>query len=310
MKKIYLYLLLPVMLILFAFNNTYGQSAEEYFNTGHLQEKAKEYNDAIICYTKAIGKKADYDAAYYRRGIVKSKLGDFNEAISDYNMSIELTLIFNNKKNKDEQIEDSTDLTELSLVNDITRMEMLILTYQYYSRGWTKFRLKDYEGAIADYDKAIDATPDYAEAYYERGFAKNHIKDYFGAYNDFDKVIKLDSDDCDAYNGRAFSKIQLFNYEGALLDFNKSIELNPEYDISYYERAAVKINFLDFQGAIDDYSKAIELNPKYGDAYFGRGLVKELLEDLVGACEDYHKAVEIGGEDIEIVQSEIDKYCK
>ena len=37
------------------------------------------------------------------------------------------------------------------------------------------------DGAIADYNKAIELNPNYAEAYYNRGSEKSDLKDYDGA---------------------------------------------------------------------------------------------------------------------------------
>jgi tetratricopeptide (TPR) repeat protein len=39
-------------------------------------------------------------------------------------------------------------------------------------RGYAKKRLGDKKGAIADYTKAIELNPQYADAYYSRGNAK------------------------------------------------------------------------------------------------------------------------------------------
>ncbi|MDR4011247.1 tetratricopeptide repeat protein, partial [Bacteroides sp.] len=41
--------------------------------------------------------------------------------------------------------------------------------YGYYNRGNVSSLLKDYRAALADYDKAIELSPDFAEAYFNRG---------------------------------------------------------------------------------------------------------------------------------------------
>lgn len=310
MLNLNLYLSIPILLVLFNFTNSFGQTEVNYFESGRSKYKNEDYTGSIQDHTKAIDMKPDYAVAYYNRGLSKAALDNHKEAISDFNMSIELTLITYAKEYKDEIIEDATDGIEISLRNELKDIKMLILAYQYVSRGISKFRIQDFKGAIADYDKAINSDSNHIDAYFERGFTKNKNKDYPGAYLDFDKAIKLDSNFIDAYNGRGYCKTQLLNYEGALSDYNKSIELDPKYDISYYERATVKICLSDFKGAIEDYDKAIELNPNYGDAYFGRGCVKELLNDIDGACSDLNISKSIGGEYIETIQEEIDKNCK
>ena len=62
----------------------------------------------------------------------------------------------------------------------------------YVDRGVAKYRLRDYQGAIADYSKAIEINPQYADAYNNRGIAKYMILgDYQGACADYKKAVSL-----------------------------------------------------------------------------------------------------------------------
>ena len=61
----------------------------------------------------------------------------------------------------------------------------------YVDRGNAKSDLKDYQGAIADYNKAIEIDPQYAGAYANRGLVKNKIGDENGFCTDAKKAASL-----------------------------------------------------------------------------------------------------------------------
>ena len=62
---------------------------------------------------------------------------------------------------------------------------------EYYLRGKAKSALENYDGAIADYTKAIDLDINYAPAYYERGQLRMDLKMYKQGVEDFTKVKEI-----------------------------------------------------------------------------------------------------------------------
>ena len=72
------------------------------------------------------------------------------------------------------------------------------LATNFYNSGVEKYEKGDYQGAIADYDKAIEINPQYADAYINRGIAKYDLKDYQGAIADYDKAIEINPQYADA----------------------------------------------------------------------------------------------------------------
>jgi len=65
----------------------------------------------------------------------------------------------------------------------------------YNNRGNAKTKLKDNQGAIADYTKAIELNSKYALAYTNRGTAKGIIGDKEGAIADYKKAAQLNDPD-------------------------------------------------------------------------------------------------------------------
>ncbi|MEI7933428.1 MAG: tetratricopeptide repeat protein, partial [Chlorobiaceae bacterium] len=70
----------------------------------------------------------------------------------------------------------------------------------YYSSAEEKFGSGDYQGAIADDNKAIELDPSYAEAYTGRAAAKFRMGDKPGAIADYTRAIELDPKSAEALN--------------------------------------------------------------------------------------------------------------
>ena len=145
------------------------------------------------------------------------------------------------------------------------------------------------------------------EDYNKSGLAKSDLKDYKGAIADYNKAIEINPDFSEAYENRAKAKDKLKDYEGAIVDYSEVIILSPNNSYAYYFRGGVKSSLDDYRGAIADFTKAIEIDSKFGEAYYIRGLIKQrYLNDKDSACLDFSKAGELGeSEAYEIIKT----YC-
>ena len=75
----------------------------------------------------------------------------------------------------------------------------------YLNEGLALERQGDYDGAIADFTKAIELNPQLAEPYNNRGTARLHKHDLDGAIADYAKAIELNPQFADAYSNRGLS---------------------------------------------------------------------------------------------------------
>jgi tetratricopeptide (TPR) repeat protein len=132
----------------------------------------------------------------------------------------------------------------------------------YFTSAAQKYQQGDYQGALNDYNRAIQINPRNANAYYNRGLLKA-------------------------------TKFQ--DAQGALADYNRAIKIKPSYDAAYNNRANLKVEQLkDYQGALADYNQAIKLKPRNADAYYNRGVLKyTLLTDRSGGIADMQQAVKL-----------------
>ena len=96
---------------------------------------------------------------------------------------------------------------------------------EYYDSGVEKADSGDYQGAIKDYNKAIEINPNYSEAYFNRGIVKYRLGDYQGEIEDYNKAIEINPDYSKAYYNRGITKLQLGQKDIGCLDLYKARDL-------------------------------------------------------------------------------------
>ena len=131
MKKL-LFVLLFVPLVSFGQNREESnKSFKYYYERGGEKAEAGDINGAIAEFTKAIEVAPNHQATpgtYYAIGVLKNQLGNYKEAIKDYNESLNLGI-----KQGDEKS---------------------ILAIAYNGRGNSKALSGDIKGACIDWKKA------------------------------------------------------------------------------------------------------------------------------------------------------------
>jgi len=163
----------------------------------------------------------------------------------------------------------------------------------FFNRAGAKKAAGNLDGAIADYDRAIQIDPKDAAIYNNRGLAKQAKGDLDAAIVDFNRAIQLNPKDAIAYSNRGNTKRDKGDLDGAILDYNRAIRLDRKYAYAYYDRGLAKKQKSDLDGAIADYNRVIELDPKFAKAYCDRGVAKRRKGDLDGAISDYDRTVEL-----------------
>src|SRR5882724_4291433 len=88
----------------------------------------------------------------------------------------------------------------------------------YNSRGLAKEGKGDHDGAIAEYNRAIELDPKLAIFYSNRGLAKEAKGDHDGAIADYNRAIELDPKQAIFYSNRGFAKEAQGDHDGAIAD--------------------------------------------------------------------------------------------
>jgi eukaryotic-like serine/threonine-protein kinase len=79
----------------------------------------------------------------------------------------------------------------LGLITQSKDKEPILYAKDYYNHGVFKKDLGDKQGALADYNKAIQLDPNFTYAYYGRGIIKSELGDKQGALADYNRAAEL-----------------------------------------------------------------------------------------------------------------------
>ena len=302
-----------------------------YFGRGWVLNLQREYQEAVREYDKVIDLNPNYAIAWNNRGAAKSWLNQMGDAIADYSKAIKLNPNYAkayenrgkaygalgnesrssadleraakiNRSNKggDKSIEQAIALNKKGEYN--SAMEVLNQAAELYPDNEFIFvnrgniyndNFRDYEAAIADYNKSLEINPKFSWAYHNRALAYGRLKRWDEAIADYGRALEIDQNYASAYNGRAWSYCKIGEYEAAVIDATRALKLMPN-EANYLDtRAEAYTGLKRYDDAIADLTKAIKLLPE-GWLYHNRGKVYQLMGDETKAQADFAKARKLG----------------
>ena len=163
----------------------------------------------------------------------------------------------------------------------------------YFNRGDALQVLKKFDAAVASYDKVIDLNPDSVEAYANRGNALQELKQFDAAVGSYDKAIALKPDSAEAHSNRGLALHELKKFDAAIVSFDRAIALNPDSAQAYYNRGNSLQELKQFDAAVASYDRAIGLKSEYAEAHYNRGNSLQELKQFDAAVASYENAVSI-----------------
>jgi protein O-mannosyl-transferase len=151
---------------------------------------------ALQYFDRSIALSPHYDLLYYNRGSVKYALKDYRGAAADYDAALKIN------------------------PSHIP---------SYHNRAYAKIQIGDYMGAAADFEMALKIDPGVAETYISLGNLKaQHLKDYEGSIQLFTKAIALEPGNVWPYSNRGFSRFMINDRRGACEDWRVAAGMGSE----------------------------------------------------------------------------------
>lgn len=120
-----------------------------------------------------------------------------------------------------------TECTRALEHNHLTKRDRLAT---HVNRGILYMALRELDEAAADFDAAIALEPKTGEAFVDRGNLSYIRKEWDGAIADYSKALEIGLEkDHIAYFNRAMAHEHLRNFDGARADYEKAIERAPDW---------------------------------------------------------------------------------
>ena len=176
-------------------------------NRGLAYQALDELRIAQADYDRAIGLDPNYADAYNNRGKVRAILGQYDQAIQDYDQALKLV-----ESGKYPSLVQSADI--------------------YLNRGNACLDRSDYEAAAQNYEQAISLRYESSLAHLNRGYAFVGMKRWEDALESFKKATEVDPQNANAFYGWAQMAARLQRMDEAQAALKQAVSLNKDYRTS------------------------------------------------------------------------------
>lgn len=245
-----------------------GFTAREYCERGVTYERLGLYDQALADYDQSIELDSTAATTHFDRGVTNQHLGRYDKALSDYDEAI--------KRRPDYQ-------------------------KAYANRGVVHFELERYDEALRDFAWAIRLDPTDALVYYSRANLYRRVERHEEALADYCRAIELDATDAESYYGRGLTYAKLQRHDESLADLARALELDPNLVFKldptdawlYCIRGLMYALAHRYDEAVADYDQAIQLDPDFALAYASRGVAYRKLHQYNEALADYDRAIQL-----------------
>ena len=312
--------------------------AETFYRRGCALARTSRFDEAIHDFTEAIRCKQRYAAAYEGRAEALLAVNQMDKAVTDLDEAIQC------------DPDDSTLLaTQAAILTKLNKIDRALADIDkiirlspddpvaHFTRGQLYLdHARQASKSIAEFQKAIQLSPYYAEAYTKLGEAftakgdpasaeLNKSRGLFlsgrhdGALKELNLLIAAQPKMAEAYvergrvalmkvlNGKTDIKEEDALRKEAAESFTEAIRLQPQNSEFYVERGFALLTRADTSNeAKNDFDHAVALNPRLASAHLGLGelwekkcLRYEVQEACGPALEEYDKAIQLDPQNAE-----------
>ena len=156
------------------------------------------------------------------------------------------------------------------------------------NRGVAYSRLRFFDQACDDYDRALQLDPSLTEARIQRASAREGLRDLSGAIADLTAALDSGAAPSRIYFIRSRLRSEAGDEKGAATDRAKGMRQEPTDELSWVARAEARMG-TEPKAALADVAEALRLNPA---SMFGLQLRAHLLAERLGKPADAVKVLD------------------
>ena len=206
------------------------QSAQDYFRSASLHLRANEFAEALADYNKVIELDPTHTEALFYRLMAMNNLDPKGEPIKDWNRIIELAPGYK------------------------------LIWVIYLQRANYRARIGEFDGSIADINKALEFTPNNGSAYHLRSYSYMMKGNLEAAYADYKKSVELKTTLQNPLLTRGYVFKVRREFERALADYNMALTWKPDDAIAYVDRGTVYVLMGKIDLGLQDIKKGMNID--------------------------------------------------
>lgn len=270
--------------------------AEALHALGVIEAQAGNPKHAVELIDQALEIRPDYALAYFNRGNALKEAGQFDAALSSYDRAIAIKPDFTKAANSRRQLRKwqlQADPAPKFAEADAASQSPLQSAAELYKCGMRLMKIKNYSGALANYDQAIAIKPNHAEAHHARGFALKKLGKYEEALASYGRAVAIKPGFAEAHVNRGVTLQEMKQLDAALASYEQAIAVKPDFAMAHINRGNLLWNLQQMEAAIASYDRGLELMPDNKEALNSRGVALHALKQLDAAIASYRRALAV-----------------
>jgi protein O-mannosyl-transferase len=155
------------------------------------------------------------------------------------------------------------------------------------------------DGAIAEYQTALQLKPDYATAHYNLGLAYASQGQFDRAIAEYQTTLRLSSDFAEVHNNLGFAYVSQGHVDKAIAEYQKALRLKPDYATAHYNLGLAYASQGQIDRAIAEYQTALQLRSDFAEVHNDLGAAYASQGQFDRAIPEYQAALRLNPDLIE-----------